>query len=49
MQDKQVIRITVPKEKAREIKKAAEADGKSVSRFIIELIDQKMEANNKEE
>ena len=29
MQDKQVIRITVPERKAREIAKAAEADGKS--------------------
>ena len=49
MQDKQVIRITVPKEKAREIREAAEADGKSVSRFIMELINQKMEENSKEE
>lgn len=49
MQDKQVIRITVPKEKAREIREAAEAEGKSVSRFIMELINQKMEANSKEE
>ena len=49
MQDKQVIRITVPKEKAREIREAAEADGTSVSRFIMALINQKMEENSKEE
>lgn len=44
MKDKHTIRVVVPKEKAEEYKKAAEAEGKSLNQFIIDRIEKGQES-----
>ena len=43
MRDKHTIRVVVPKEDAERYKSAAEANGKSLNRFIIDCIEKGME------
>lgn len=43
MADKHTIRVVVTKEKADEYKKAAEASGKSLNKFIIDCIEKGMD------
>lgn len=42
MQDKHIIKVTVPKEKANEYKKVASAAGKSLNKFIIDCIEKEL-------
>lgn len=42
MKDKHTIRVIVTKEKAEEYKKTAESEGKSLNKFIIDCIEQRM-------
>lgn len=42
MKDKHTIRVVVLKEKAEEYKAAAEAEGKSLNKFIIDCIEKNL-------
>lgn len=45
MKERHTIRVVVPKEKAAEYKAAAEAEGKSLNKFIIDCLEKEMSAN----
>lgn len=42
MKDKHAIRVVVPKEDADRYKAAAEAEGKSLTKFVIECIEKNL-------
>lgn len=42
MQDKHVIKVVVTKDKAEEYKKLAKAEDKSLNKFVIDCIEEKV-------